>query len=243
MANLEACPTCGNQTSENAHQCPVCGEPLSAGWAEAVREREQTGGGGGEARRGNSRCDSQKVQTEETAILGPCRDARGGLFVGPEIYEDYRMRNLKEIDPDAYQNRIDALEAQVAKVPASEFDENIRLYKELQKLDPENNRYAEKMSYYIEKKTVAEKTANAKVVDANAAEEEEKKRKGFHCLSSWNGSHRMVQTYVEKRMREPDSFEHIGTWISPVNETGKHTLNHEISCAIDNGFMGAIRRW
>ena len=71
------------------------------------------------------------------------------LFVGPGIYEDYRMRNLKEIDPDAYQNRIDALEAQVAKVPASEFDENIRLYKELQKLDPENNRYAEKMSYYI----------------------------------------------------------------------------------------------
>ena len=33
MAVLEACPTCGNQTSENAASCPACGEPLLSGWA------------------------------------------------------------------------------------------------------------------------------------------------------------------------------------------------------------------
>ena len=236
MANLEACPTCGNQTSENAHQCPVCGEPLSAGWAEAVRERNRQAAEAARLAEEIAAVTLKRSKRKKRLFWVLAATLVAALFVGPEIYEDYRMRNLKEIDPDAYQNRIDALEAQVAKVPASEFDENIRLYKELQTLDPENNRYAEKMSYYIEKKTVAEKTANAKVVDANAAEEEEKKRKGFHCLSSWNGSHRMVQTYVEKRMREPDSFEHIGTWISPVNETGKHTLTMRYRAR--NGFGG-----
>ena len=128
------------------------------------------------------------------------------LFVGRGIYDDYRMTNLKEIDPAAYQNRINTLEAQVAKVPASGFDENIRLYKELQNLNPENNRYAEKISYYREQKTATAKVAKAKKVAAEAAAAAEKKRKGFHCLSSWDGSHRELKTYVEKRMREPDEL-------------------------------------
>ncbi len=158
------------------------------------------------------------------------------LFIGSGIYGDYRLRNLKEIDPAAYQNRINALEAQVAKVLASEFDENIRLYKELQNLNPENNRYAEKISYYREQKTAAAKAAKAKKVAAEAAAAAEKKRNGFHCLSSWDGSHREVQTYVEKRMREPDSIEHIETRITPVNETGKHTLIMRYRAK--NGFGG-----
>ena len=166
------------------------------------------------------------------------------LQVGPGLYTDYRMRNLKEIDPAEYQKTIKVLEAQVAKVPASEFDENLRLYKKLQSLNPENKRYAEKISYYREQKTAAAKTAKAKKVAAEAAAAVagkaakakkagaeaavvvEKKRKGFHCLSAWDGSHRGVKTYVEERMREPDSFEHIETRITPINER----LNSLIVC-------------
>ena len=176
------------------------------------------------------------------------------LQVGPGLYTDYRMRNLKEIDPAEYQKTIKVLEAQVAKVPASEFDENLRLYKKLQSLNPENKRYAEKISYYREQKTAAAKAAKAKKVAAEAAAAVagkaakakkagaeaavvvEKKRKGFHCLSAWDGSHRGVKTYVEERMREPDSFEHIETRIMQINEKGKHTLTMRYRAR--NGFGG-----
>ena len=236
MANLEACPTCGNQTSENAHQCPVCGEPLGAGWAEAVRERNRQAAEAARLAEEKGAVTLKSSKRKKRLFWVLAATSVAALFIGSGIYGDYRLRNLKEIDPAAYQNRINALEAQVAKVLASEFDENIRLYKELQNLNPENNRYAEKISYYREQMTAAAKAAKAKKVAAEAAAAAEKKRNGFHCLSSWDGSHREVQTYVEKRMREPDSIEHIETRITPVNETGKHTLIMRYRAK--NGFGG-----
>lgn len=57
-----------------------------------------------------------------------------------------------------------------------------------------------------------------------AAQKREINRKGFHCLSSWDGSHPVVKKYVEENMRDPDSFEHIETRITPVTEGGMHQL-------------------
>jgi hypothetical protein len=69
-----------------------------------------------------------------------------------------------------------------------------------------------------------------------AEEEKEKHRKGFHCLSGWNGAHSAVEKYVEERMRDPDSFEHVETRISPVNDKGTHQLSMKYRAA--NGFGG-----
>lgn len=69
-----------------------------------------------------------------------------------------------------------------------------------------------------------------------AAEEAEKKRKGFHCLSSWDGSHRELVSAFKQTLREPDSFEHIETRISPVSKEGNHALLMQYRAR--NGFGG-----
>lgn len=61
-------------------------------------------------------------------------------------------------------------------------------------------------------------------VVAEDREAEEDKRKGFHCLSAWDGSHRAVVSYVEQNLKDPDSFDHAETRITPVNENGEHLL-------------------
>ena len=160
MANLEACPTCGNQTSENAETCPACGESLGAGWATAVRLAEE-----------KSAVTLKKSKRKKRLFGVVAVGLVAALFVVVGVYADYRMKNLKEIDPAAYQNRMKELETLVAKVPAAEFDQNISLYKELRYLNPENKRYADKLSYYREQKTAAAKAPKAKkgAVEAVAA--------------------------------------------------------------------------
>jgi len=58
---------------------------------------------------------------------------------------------------------------------------------------------------------------------------------GFHCLSSWNGSHRQTVNYITKNLRDPDSFQHIETKITPV-KNGKHNL--VMTYRAKNGFGG-----
>lgn len=69
-----------------------------------------------------------------------------------------------------------------------------------------------------------------------ALEKKENKSKGFHCLSSWDGSHIGVKKYVQDNMRDPDSFEHIETRITPVNNKGTHHLIMKYRAK--NGFGG-----
>jgi len=75
-----------------------------------------------------------------------------------------------------------------------------------------------------------------KTPEQKAKEAAEDRQKGFHCLSAWDGSHRAVVKYVEERLRDPDSFEHIETRITPVNERGEHSLIMQYRAK--NGFGG-----
>ncbi len=72
--------------------------------------------------------------------------------------------------------------------------------------------------------------------ERKAQQEIKEKRKGFHCLSDWDGSHDGVVRFVKARLRDPDSFEHIETRISAVDENGQHTLIMQYRAA--NGFGG-----
>ena len=72
--------------------------------------------------------------------------------------------------------------------------------------------------------------------DKTPAQRNQDRQKGFHCLSSWDGSHREVVRRVEQRLRDPDSFEHIETRITPVNAEGFHLLF--MTFRAQNGFGG-----
>ena len=46
---------------------------------------------------------------------------------------------------------------------------------------------------------------------------EQNKNKGFHCLSAWDGSYRPLVETIKKYLKDPDSFKHRETTISPNN--------------------------
>ncbi|MGV8832553.1 MAG: hypothetical protein ACOH2N_11295 [Devosia sp.] len=74
---------------------------------------------------------------------------------------------------------------------------------------------------------------------AKAAEEAEEKRKGFHCLSGWDGSQRAVVDWTKENLNDPSSFEHDETRIAPVDAEGNHTLIMDYRAK--NGFGGVVR--
>lgn len=71
---------------------------------------------------------------------------------------------------------------------------------------------------------------------AQATKTAEDRRKGFHCLSAWDGSNRSLVDQVKARLRDPGSFEHAETRITPVGEGGKHAIIMEYRAR--NGFGG-----
>ena len=86
-------------------------------------------------------------------------------------------------------------------------------------------------------KEKAEREARLEKEEAKrkALAQAENKRKGFHCLSSWDGSHSAVKRAVENSMRNPDSFDHVETRITPVKD-GQHVLTMKYRG--QNGFGG-----
>lgn len=92
-----------------------------------------------------------------------------------------------------------------------------------------------------EERLEAEARAEQKRLEAEAkakaeAEKQEKRLKGFHCLSAWDGSHTDFKRRVKNAMRNPSSFEHMETRIAPVSEDGQHILI--MTYRAENGFGG-----
>ena len=70
-----------------------------------------------------------------------------------------------------------------------------------------------------------------------AAQKAEDRIKGFHCLSDWDGSNVSLVKSVKARLRDPDSFQHVDTLITPVSdETDKHGVS--MTYRARNGFGG-----
>jgi len=60
---------------------------------------------------------------------------------------------------------------------------------------------------------------NTKLKTTNKSKSDDR-QKGFHCLSSWDSSSKVLVDYVKKNMRDPDSFKHRETRIGPnINNT------------------------
>lgn len=89
-------------------------------------------------------------------------------------------------------------------------------------------------AYAVFTDTPAEKRAKEEAKAVKAATD---KKAGFHCLNSWDGSHREVVRAVKNQLRDPSSFEHVQTRITPMSESGEHRLT--MTYRAKNGF-GAL---
>ncbi|WP_414463366.1 hypothetical protein [Hyphomicrobium sp. DY-1] len=61
-------------------------------------------------------------------------------------------------------------------------------------------------------------------------------RSGFQCLSGWDGSHRAMVMAVTSALRDPDSFQHVRTLITPEDTAGQHRIL--MTYRAKNGFGG-----
>ena len=255
MASLENCPACGHRASVNAQQCPSCGEPFESGWAEEIaRVRAQRAAV--EAQRLKKRMRIKWMSVGFVIIMP--------VVVATTLagIENSRIESLRETNPQEYQRimderakaqaerekiraeerrrrnaaEIEELTAEVEKVPASNYSENIRLYKKLARLDPERELFRTKIAHYTARKEQAEKAARAQQSAAEASRKAAKQRAGFHCLSGWDGSHRAVKRGVKNALRDPGSFEHVETRITAADSSGVHTLF--MTYRARNGFGG-----
>lgn len=87
------------------------------------------------------------------------------------------------------------------------------------------------------KERAAEAEADSRAAAAIESEKDAAKRRaGFHCLSAWDGSHRELVNALKTTLRDPDSFEHIETRITPVDDKGAHVLM--MNYRARNGFGG-----
>ena len=71
------------------------------------------------------------------------------------------------------------------------------------------------------------------------ADEAEERRKGFHCLTEWDGNHDGLEVLVKDQLNDPGSMETHSTRITPVNADGKHIIFMEFSAK--NAFGGRVR--
>ena len=86
------------------------------------------------------------------------------------------------------------------------------------------------------KKKPAAKPEKSTARPARTPKMTEKRHKGLHCVSVWDGSHSLLKRHVRRLVREPDSFEHIATQIWPVSKAGTHRLRMRFRAR--NGFGG-----
>ena len=78
--------------------------------------------------------------------------------------------------------------------------------------------------------------AETKTQDAKDADE---MRKGFHCLSPWDGNHDGLEALVRHQLNDPGSMETLETRITPVDNFGDHFIITEFTAK--NAFGGVVR--
>ncbi len=87
-------------------------------------------------------------------------------------------------------------------------------------------------------KTAAENQQEQHAAAVAAAEKVENRKKGFHCLSPWDGSNGSLIRQVKESLRDPGSFEHQDTWIFPADAKGQHRIKMVFRSR--NGFGGMV---
>lgn len=98
-------------------------------------------------------------------------------------------------------------------------------HKPLRKMDQWGNHSvgADPIGDWIKK---AQADCSGAVSGQVASKMDEDHRKGFHCLSRWDGSLDELVAQVKQAMGDPKSFEHAETRVAPVDSKGLHDLGN-----------------
>lgn len=64
------------------------------------------------------------------------------------------------------------------------------------------------------------------------------RKAGFHCTRHSGGTHGELVYQVKEKLKDPGSFEHIRTTITPMDDTGNHRLVMRFRAA--NSFGGKV---
>lgn len=146
-----------------------------------------------------------------------------------------RKERLRTTDPVAYASLIAKEEADAAaKAERDKLAAEERAAKE--EADAAAKAARDKAA---EEERAAMEQARRDEENAKLAEAAEEKRRGFHCLSGWDGSQRNLVEWTKKNLNDPGSFEHDETRISPVDGDGTHTVFMDYRAK--NGFGGVVR--
>lgn len=89
-----------------------------------------------------------------------------------------------------------------------------------------------------EAEAIAESNLKQAQVRAQAKAEAEEKRKGFHCLSPWDGNHDGMEVLIKAQLKDPDSMETIETRMTPVDANGAHQVS--LKYRARNSFGGMV---
>ena len=74
--------------------------------------------------------------------------------------------------------------------------------------------------------------------ESSDTDKAEEKRKGWHCLSAWDGNHDGLEDLVKSLLKDPESMETIQTRITPVDVNGNHRITMEFRSR--NSFGGMV---
>lgn len=94
----------------------------------------------------------------------------------------------KEVDKKQLEEK---LLAELKGIPVSDFEQNLERYKKLVKMFPTNTSYQGKVQFY-----------------QKAADRHEQIQRQF---SPWDGSHKGLERYIKKNLKNPDSYDHVQT--------------------------------
>ena len=73
---------------------------------------------------------------------------------------------------------------------------------------------------------------------AQLEKEKAEKKKGYHCLSLYDNSHYKLKSLTKKALKDPSSFKHIETRITPVSPKKRHTIFMKYTAT--NSFGGRV---
>lgn len=136
--------------------------------------------------------------------------------------------------------KTERLVAQLKAIPAAEIHRNQALYAQLVQMNPDNERFKEKLDHYTAK--VDEQKRREAEAKAKREKEHQERVARFGerpTQSAWDGSYFAVDEYLRRVANDPDSIE-----ISGCTEVNYHSEGWLVGCNYRgrNGFGGMVRQ-
>lgn len=229
---LRKCKDCGNTVSPKSDKCPFCGAPiknriekigfwgtifiiaivviiisyLTTFFENRAKKKERID---------QQRVTAQQRERERASFLNSIEKHYQGLLTAYKntdlkqasnelrLFRRYNKLDYKNVAGINKEIRIVGLERKVRKIPVSEAGDNLRIYRQLLKLDPYNAKYKMKIAFY--KAKVEEQKRKEEEVEL--ARQRRIARFGDPPVNSpWDGSVRCVKEYLKEIARDPDSL-------------------------------------